>query len=247
MSIDNSHHQDSVLTQPSVLATVHDIQHLSGDVHVLRLKPSTSYPHLAGQYTELLIKGFESLYFSIASPPQAQFIELHIQGGLPTNEQLIQHLTQIDEINIAPAAGNCIVEKLPPHDGPLLLIASGTGFSQIKAIVEDNLHKQTTRPIYLYWSSYKLSQLYMQEKVEVWAQQHEHLHTTLLVSEHSHWQDKHQQLVHSILGDHDDLGCCQAVACGSPEMVYTLYDTLCEQGFPANGMISDMFDFAPRK
>ena len=227
-------------------ATVHDIKPLSGDVWQVLLKTLSDYTYHAGQYTELLIPDFEFLYFTIGSAPHGPCVELHIQGGSETNNRLIAFLKEADSVELAPAAGRCIVDNLPDSTDPLLLIASGTGFSQVKAIAEDLIHKKEQRNIYIYWASYKLSQLYMLEKAEQWADTHPNIHTAMLISEHSHWEDKHQMLVHSILADHSDIHACQAVTCGSPEMVYTVLDTLCDKGFNKNGMISDVFDFAPR-
>lgn len=227
-------------------ATVHDIKPLSGDVWQVLLKPMETYPYAAGQYTELLIDGFEALYFTIGSAPHTPCVELHIQGGSETNNRLITHLQHHGVVNIAAAAGRCVLTELPEPKGPLLLVASGTGFSQVKAIVEDLIHQQSQRPLYIYWASYRLSQLYLLEKAELWAEHNAHIHSAMLISEHSHWQDKHQMLVHSIMADHSNLADCQVVTCGSPEMVYTVLDTLTEHGFQAEQMISDVFDFAPR-
>ena len=136
---------------------------------------------------------------------------------------------------------------MPEENGPLLLIASGTGFSQVKSIVEDLLAQHTRRTIHLYWSGLRLSQLYMLQKAENWADLHDNIHVSALISEHSHWDDKHQMLVHSILGDHSDLNQCQAICCGSPAMVYTVLDSLCSKGFRRDAMLSDVFMFAPRE
>jgi NAD(P)H-flavin reductase len=231
----------------SLQATVHDIKPLSGNVWQILLKPIDSYPFQAGQYTELNIDGFHHLYFTIGSAPHAPCIEIHIQGGLDTNDNLLNYLKRESAVKLAPAAGRCTLESLPQSSGPLLLIASGTGFSQIKAITENLLHQQTKRSIYIYWSGHKLSQLYMLEKAEQWSEQYPNVHTAMLISEQSHWEDRHQMMVHSILADHDDLSECQAVTCGSPEMVYTVLDTLSTYGFKPESMISDVFDFAPRK
>ncbi len=227
-------------------ATVHDIKALSGDVWRVLLKPIEPYVYSAGQYTELLIDGFEALYFTIGSAPHTPCVELHIQGGSDTNNRLITYLQQQGVVNIAEAAGRCTIAALPEQTGPLLFVASGTGFSQVKAIVEDLLHHQSQRSLYIYWASYKLSQLYMLDKAEHWAEHNANIHSAMLISEHSHWQDKHQMLVQSIMADHNNLTDCQAVTCGSPEMVYTVLDTLCEHGFNPEQMISDVFDFAPR-
>lgn len=228
------------------IATIHDIKALSGDVWQVLLRPIEPYHYEAGQYTELLIDGFNGLYFTIGSAAHSPCVELHIQGGSETNDRLIPHLQQTGTVALAPAGGNCTLAKLPANEGPLLLVASGTGFSQAKAIVEELLEAQSKRSIYIYWASFKLSQLYMLEKAESWAEQNQNVHSAMLISEHSHWEDKHQMLIHSILSDHDDISQCQAVTCGSPEMVYTLLDTLCEHGFNKENMISDVFDFAPR-
>lgn len=230
----------------STSATVHDIKALSGDVWQVLLKPIEPYPYTAGQYTELLIEGFQFLYFTIGSAPHCPCVELHIQGGSDTNDALIKHLQQEGVVELAPAAGNCVLSALPESEQPLLLIASGTGFSQVKALVEDQLHSKASRAIHIYWASYKLSQLYMLDKAELWAEQHSNIHSTMLISEHSHWDDKHQMLVHSILAEQANLADCQAVTCGSPEMVYTVLDTLTEHGFNKANMISDVFDFSPR-
>lgn len=228
------------------LATVHDIKQLSGSVWRVLLKPMTEYSYKAGQYTELLVDGFEFLYFTIASAPHSPCIELHIQGDTETSDRLISVMQHTGSVKLAPAQGRCVIETLPSADTPLLLIASGTGFSQVKPIVEDLLNQQSHRPIYVYWTSFKLSHLYMLEKAEQWAEQHDHIHTAALISESSHWEDKHQMLVNAILADNIDLSDCQAITCGSPEMVYTVLDTLVEHGFKSHQMISDVFDFSPR-
>lgn len=229
-------------------ATVHDIKALSGNVWQILLKPLSAYPYKAGQYTELLIDGYSFLYFTIGSAPHMPCIELHIQGGSETNDRLVEHLRQAGIVTLAPASGGCTLDQLPPgEDRPLLLIASGTGFSQVKSIAEDLMYHNSPRTVYIYWTSYKLSQLYMLERAEAWAENHSNIHSAMLISEHSHWEDKHQMLVHSILADHSDIDRCQAVTCGSPEMVYTVLDTLCEHGFQKDQMIADVFDFAPRE
>lgn len=240
---------DQILERPLAKpteATVHDIKSLSGDVWQVLLKPITDYPYQAGQYTELLVEGYQALYFTIGSGPKSPCVELHIQGGSATNDSLIQHLQAKGSVMLAPAQGDCTLAALPNSEAPLLLIASGTGFSQVKAMAEDLIQQGSNRPIYIYWASFKLSQLYMLDKAESWAEQWQNIHAAMLISEHSHWDDKHQMLVHSILSDHSDLQKCQAVTCGSPEMVYTVLDTLTDKGFIAANMISDVFAFAPR-
>lgn len=230
-------------------ATLHDLKKLSGGVWLIQLKPLEPYSYEAGQYLELKVPGFDDLYYTIASAPHNPCIELHIQSGTPQADALIDWLKNAEFVHLTGAGGDTRLSRLPAEDGPLLLIASGTGFSQAKSIIEDQIAAPGQRPIHLYWSGYRLSQLYMLQKAENWADQHAHVHVSALISEHSHWEDKHQMLVHAILGDHgedDDLAYCQAVCCGSPAMVYTVLDELTEHGFQPDAMLSDVFMFAPR-
>jgi NAD(P)H-flavin reductase len=234
-----------VLANPTI-ATVHDIKSMSGNVWQVLLKPLEPYPFCAGQFTELLIDGFEYLYFTIASAPHSPCLELHIQGGTPTNDRLIEQLRDNGAVSLAAAAGRCIIPTLPEETSPLLLIASGTGFSQVKAITEDIIATDSSRDIFIYWASYKLSQLYMLDKAENWAETHQNIHLAALISEHSHWDDNHQMLLHSILSEQASLSTTQAIICGSPEMVYSLNDALVAQNFRPQHILSDVFDFSPR-
>lgn len=229
------------------VATLQEVRALSGGIWQVRVQPTRPYAYLAGQYTEILIDGLSQLYFTIASAPHQPYIELHIQGDSAGNVQLLQRLKQQQEIALAPAAGRCVLRALPVSDQPLLLIASGTGFSQVQAMVEDLLHQGLARALHIYWVADRFDQLYRQERAEQWAQQHETLYFTGLSVEHSPGQSKHQLLTSAILADHADLSRCQAVSCGSPEMVYAVLDGLCEQGFRAAAMLSDAFEFAPRE
>lgn len=231
----------------STIATVHDLKLMNGKVWQVLLKPLEPYPFQAGQFTELLIEGFQFLYFTIASAPNSPCIELHVQGGTETNDRLIEHLRQHGSVDLAPAGGRCILPTLPSEQTPLLLIASGTGFSQVKSIVEDCIERGCHRPIHIYWASYKLSQLYMLDKAENWADQFTNIHLAALISEQSHWEDNHQMLLHSILSEQSALESSQAIICGSPKMVYTLFDSLVEKGCREQHILSDVFDFAPRE
>lgn len=228
-------------------ATLHDLKALSGDVWQVQLKPLERYEFEAGQYLELRVPDCNDLYYTIASAPHNPYIELHIQAGTAQADALITWLKQAESIEFSEPGGETRLSNLPAETGPLLLIASGTGFSQVKSIIEDILASGTTRPIYLYWSGHRLSQLYMLERAENWADKYAQVHTSALIFEQGHWDDKHQMLVHAIRGDHDHLERCQAICCGSPAMVYTLLDALTEHGFRADAMLSDVFQFAPRK
>ena len=46
-------------------------------------------------------------------------------------------------------------------DKPIVLLASGTGFAPIKALIEQLHHLGSIRPVRLYWGARRLSDLYL--------------------------------------------------------------------------------------
>src|SRR5690606_7028755 len=54
-------------------------------------------------------------------------------------------------------------------DKPIVLLASGTGFAPIKAIVEHVIYREIKRPMVLYWGGRRPKDLYMHTLVEEWA------------------------------------------------------------------------------
>jgi CDP-4-dehydro-6-deoxyglucose reductase len=45
-------------------------------------------------------------------------------------------------------------------DKPIILLASGTGFAPIKALVEQLIHLKSERPVALYWGGRRPADLY---------------------------------------------------------------------------------------
>lgn len=232
----------------TVQCDVQDLELISSDVYRVFLVPLEPVSFQAGQYLELVIPGLENCFFTLASSPSESLLEVHVQhqGEQSTSSSIIAYLEQHNSIMIRLPMGQCILESLPRETGPLLFIVAGTGFSQAKSIIEDQLAKGCQRPMYLYWGSSTVSGLYMAYLPEQWHQQYHHVHFSAVVSEQNEWVDRQDLLFQAISSDFDDLSNCQAVCCGSPTMVYAILDALTGKGFRANQMISDVFEFAPR-
>ena len=58
------------------------------------------------------------------------------------------------------------------RDQPIILVASGTGFAPIKAIIEHALHHGIDRPMTLYWGARARRDLYLDELPGSGSQQH---------------------------------------------------------------------------
>lgn len=219
---------------------------LGGRVEQLLFLPERAVPYQAGQYLELLLPNQQGLYFTIANAPSAD-LELHVEAG-PENAGAQALLSQIDRETTIPARvgeGDCHIGRLPNDDSPVLLLASGTGFSQIKAVTEALLQR-STRPIHIYWAARTASALYMADLAQHWADTHEQVHFTAVISERQTWNSGKHHLHACIREDLGDLQAYSVICCGSPDMVYASLDYLTACGLDEARFFSDMLVFAPR-
>lgn len=223
-------------------------QRINHEVFMVRLCMPEAIPFQAGQYIELHIPDEEFCYFSIANAPGTRDLELHIQlsDTESASSRIVDWLLEHSHIEVTFPLGHCTLESLPTEQGPLLLIAAGTGFSQIKAVGECLMTQTLNRPVHLYWSARTVSGLYMADLPEAWHRADRNFHFSAIISEHNDWQDKQALMVNAILEDFESLAHCQAMTCGSAAMVYATLDGLTVHGFRPEHMVSDVFDYAPR-
>jgi NAD(P)H-flavin reductase len=219
---------------------------VSDDVEQVFFEPQTPVQWLAGQYLELLMPERTGLYYTIANAPD-RVIELHmdLDSDAATAAHILADIEQSGVVLAEIGQGRCHVGQLPKDQSPVLLIASGTGFSQVKALVEALL-VAPERPIFVYWAVRSVAGLYLGDLAQSWADQHEHLHFSAVVSDQVAWHQGVHALYTCISEHHHDWAQANVVCCGSPEMVYSTLDALTELGLDAQRFWSDMLDFAPR-
>ncbi|WP_051785935.1 NAD(P)H-flavin reductase [Endozoicomonas numazuensis] len=242
------------ISKPSSLqCSVADTQLLSSDIYRVKLTiESNCFPdYYPGQYLMVHLQNNESSCFSIASAPKKnqQHLELHIQRlkDSPNSQQLFQEIKE-GVLNISLPAGNCYLPDTIDTQQPLLFIAAGTGFSQMKSMIEHCLRHQHSGEIHLYWGARTPADFYLPSLPVQWSGKGLHYHP--VVSEANHeddWCGRHGLLYEAILADREQLIDCQTYLSGSPRMVYTTYDAMIENGFPKKNLYSDVFDYASRK
>jgi NAD(P)H-flavin reductase len=220
---------------------------VSEAVEQVFFEPSEPVEWLAGQYLELIMPDRSGLYYTIANAPN-RVIELHmdLDSDAATAAHILTEIEQSGEVMADVGQGRCHVAQLPNDLSPVLLIASGTGFSQVKAMVEALLASPVQRPIFVYWAVRSVAGLYLGDLAQSWADQYEHLHFSAVVSDQVAWHQGVHALYTCIGEHHHDWSQANVVCCGSPEMVYSTLDALTELGLDANRFWSDMLDFAPR-
>lgn len=231
----------------SLTATLHSMTQLTDEVYIVRLDLPEPAQFLAGQYLQATLDNGKSSYFSIACAPHGNQIELHIQAfpdssGMAFIEQLREH----GKLTVSLGLGDTHIARLNKPNGRILLLASGTGYSQVKAITEALIAQKDPRSIHIYWTGRISDALYQLKQPEQWANEHDNIRFTALVSAHLDWNGEQGSLDRLIIAEHPDLSQCQVVACGSPAMVYHSLDVLTAAGLPEGAMFSDVFAYAPR-
>lgn len=241
----------------SVTAEVVELSPLNHDVFQvsLRLPPGRKVPFHAGQYLAIALPGEEPAWFSIASAPNGQMLELHVQAATDwaTAQGVMDYLREQGRVPLQLPFGKACLAKRPERE--LLLVAAGTGFAQMKSIIEylAAVDQEVTAiagrpPVTLYWGVRRQEDMYLRSLPEQWQTQWPGFRFVPVIGndEDSEWQGHHDQLVQAVLDGGHDLPNLTVIASGSPIMVYTLMDALVAAGLPAEEFLSDVLEYAPR-
>jgi CDP-4-dehydro-6-deoxyglucose reductase len=226
---------------------------LSGNVHQVFLKQPDDQPlqYRAGQYLEILHKDMSPRPFSIANAPlDANYIELHIKHteDNPFTLQVLADIREKNELRIAGPYGNCIYHREPQY--PIILLAGGTGFAPFKAILEEALAEGLKRPIYLYWGTRTVADLYMHDLISRWAQNvplFKYIPALSNKLPDPHWTGKTGLIHEIVLAEHPDLSSYHVYASGPPEMVFAAQRAFLACGLNQAFLYSDLFDYQTKE
>jgi CDP-4-dehydro-6-deoxyglucose reductase len=125
------------------------------------------------------------------------------------------------------------------------MLASGTGFAPVKAIIEHAFHAKNPRPMVLYWGGRARADLYMHELPEEWARSHANFKYVPVLSEPQpgdHWKGRTGLVHQAVMQDVPDLSGHQVYACGVPVMVESAHRDFTKRcGLPEEEFFSDAF------
>ena len=226
---------------------VQTIERVAPDVLIVRLKlpANERLGFLAGQYLEFLLKDGTRRSFSMANPPHdAETLELHLRNyGGSFSRHAFGVMKERDILRFEAPLGTFFLRE--DSAKPIVLVASGTGFAPIKAIVEHALHKGVDRPMTLYWGGRRPADLYRDTLCRGWADTHSGFRYVPVVSDalpEDAWAGR-TGLVHAaVMADLPDLSAHQVYACGNPLMVDAARGGFTAQcGLPPDEFFADAF------
>ncbi len=210
----------------------------------LQLPATELMQYHAGQYVEFLLRDGSRRAYSMANAPHtlaadAPKVELHIRhmpGGKFT-DHVFGAMKEKDIQRVEGPQGSFYLRE--ESATPIVLLASGTGFAPIKALIEHMQHKGITRPTRLYWGGRRPSDLYLNDWVLAQLPLMPHLQYIPVVSDalpEDAWGGRTGFVHAAVLQDTPSLAAYQVYACGAPIVVDSA-----KRDYVASGLLEDDF------
>jgi CDP-4-dehydro-6-deoxyglucose reductase len=215
----------------------------------LQLPASDTLQYKAGQYIEFILRDGARRSYSMATAPhiasESKTLELHIRhmpGGKFT-DHVFGEMKEKEIQRIEGPFGSFFMRE--DSTKPMILLASGTGFAPIKAIIEQMQHSGSTRAATLYWGGRRPADLYLNDWVMAQVAAMPNLRYVPVVSNalpEDAWAGRTGFVHQAVVADFADLSAHQVYACGAPIVVDSAqkdFVNLCQ--LPADEFYADSF------
>ena len=213
----------------------------------LQLPANEALAYRAGQYIEFMLKDGKRRSYSMANAPSTLDapLQVHIRymAGGNFTEHVFNTMKERDILRFEGPLGTFFLRE--DSNKPIVLLASGTGFAPVKALVEHLIHLKSPRRVMLYWGGRRPLDLYMNELCEQWAAIVPNFTYVPVVSHalpEDHWTGRTGFVHAAVMQDLPDLSGYQVYACGAPIVVDSArrdYVEKCQ--LPADEFFADSF------
>jgi CDP-4-dehydro-6-deoxyglucose reductase len=221
----------------------------------LQLPANDVMQYHAGQYVDFLLRDGDRRSYSMANAPHtlvagSPAIELHIRhmpGGKFT-DHVFGAMKEKEIQRIEGPQGSFYLRE--DSNKPIVLLASGTGFAPIKAILERMQHKGITRPTRLYWGGRRPGDLYLHDWVQAQLAAMPNLSYVPVVSDalpEDSWTGRTGFVHQAVLQDTPDMSGFEVYACGAPIVVDSARADYTKAGLFNDDFYADAFTSAADK
>jgi len=242
-----------------MLVRVAKLERLSHDVMgiTLQLPANDVVQFHAGQYVEFILRDGARRSYSMANAPHtlmrpvpggttsAPMVELHVRhmpGGKFT-DHVFGAMKEKEILRVEGPFGSFFLRE--DSEKPIVLLASGTGFAPIKAVIEQMQFRGITRPAVLYWGGRRPEDLYQDAWVKTQCAAMPNLTYVPVVSDalpEDAWTGRTGFVHRAVLQDFPDLSGHQVYACGAPIVVDSARaDYTALAGLPPDEFFADSF------
>jgi naphthalene 1,2-dioxygenase ferredoxin reductase component len=232
-------------------AKVLHIEYIAHDVMVLRMgiiknrvqaKIFHFYP---GQFAKLFFGQLPARSYSMASQPEDEVVEFHIRqvpGGVVSD--YVAHTLRVgDTVGVQGPFGDAYwhTSAAPTHQGPLLLLAGGTGMAPILSVLDAALKAGTpAEQIHVYHGVRGERDLYSHRHLAQRIKEHPFCFTPVYSKEKV--AQSPQGFLHDVVGqDFADLQHARIFVAGPPPMVDAVVGLATERGTPRHQIRADAF------
>ena len=232
-------------------ARVLSLQRAAPDVMIMKLQlpANQNLQYRAGQFIEIILRDGARRSYSMAnaahqlgSPPALELHLRHLPGGRFT-DHVFGAMKEKEILRIEGPFGSFFLREEATQ--PIVLLAAGTGFAPVKALIEHMTLKAIDRPTVLYWGGRRPQDLYLNGWCEEAAAQMPHLRYVPVVSDalpEDAWTGRTGFVHREVMQDLPDLSGHQVYACGAPVMVDAARrDFVQHCGLPEDEFYADAF------
>lgn len=210
---------------------------------VLRPPPRVKFDFLPGQYLDLKYQGITRSYSIASIPNRENTIELHFKRvlGGQMSEKIFSLIKENQLLQVEGPKGTFFFHN--KKTGPIIFIATGTGFAPIKAMVSQLIQgQQLDRPIYIYWGN-RSSDLFYDEQILLdWSERFDSIKVEFCLSKvEENCVGRIGYVQNCVLEDSVSLSDAEVYACGSIEMIDSAKSSLVNAGLDRDSFYSDAF------
>jgi len=204
---------------------------------VAKVESGAPFAFFAGQFARVRFDGERARDLSIASRPGARILEFHIRDLPRHGASLFERLTPGMAVGVEGPFGTGYLRE--EFQGPILLIAGGSGIAPVKSIVETALAKGMRQPIHLYFGVRDEPDLYLESHFEQLARAHSNLRFVPVLSAEGAGARRRGLVGAAAAADFADLSGFKAYVFGPPPMVRETVTALRALGIAARDIHGD--------
>ncbi len=210
----------------------------------LELAPGQRMDCLPGQYLDVVIADNRFRSFSIANAV-GDDLEFHIrkvEDGEFTS-RVFNEFKIGDILRLYGPLGTFFIRQ--EKQGPIIMLAGGTGFAPIKALLEQLQQIHSQRPVTLYWGVRTVEDIYMKFWLEQFSQSNPWFNFSVVIFEADDTWSGRKGFVHqAIVDDYYDLSDFVVYASGPPQMINAAKQNFTQKGLNPDNFYFDSFDYS---
>ena len=223
---------------------------MAHDVMALYLRPPVveRLEFLPGQYIDILFPEGHRRSFSLANPPHDnRLLELHVRNvpGGRFSTEVFQHLEEGSLLHIQGPLGTFFLHV--DSTRPIVMIAGGTGYAPIQAMLRHLFERGSHREVVLYWGVRAQRDLYADATLKEWARTQTGFSYVPVLSDplrEDHWIGRRGYVHEAVLVDYPDLAGLDIYLSGPPPMVQAARAEFVGRGADTAHLYSDSFEYS---